>query len=532
MRGMTIRPRTRFLLALIFTLNAPAQAPLTPPGPPAPSMKALDQIESRTPVPDPSGAPGFPISLNSSGSYYLTQNLTVASGDAIVINADNVSLDLNGYTIGSTAPSASGIAIRIASGRSQLAISNGHIRSGSTASGGVFNAGPGFQSGISCPSGTGPVNVRVSQVSVSGVTLFGIDLGTDPSSVAQACTVRVSGLIGLRAGSVSDCSSTLGNNIAISAATVLNSVGSLVSGGGNGITTNGPTLEAIQGRADPRTPIATVPYTIASPGSYYLAQNLSVSSGDAIVIAADDVSLDLNGYTISSTANPAAGAAIAIANTRSNIQISKGQIRGTATLSGITFSGGGFLNGITGLSITAVRISDLSLRAIRGNGINLTAGSSGTVARCALQVISGHAIVVATSVSDCALVQGGGIGVDAQTVTNCYMQTISFSEHAIKGTTVENCTGLTNGGRGVQAVVAKNSTGYSDTGAGLFASAVASGCYGYSQNNTGLKTDNLAIHCVGQSQFNTGLEAYIANSSRGTSSTATGQVVNFKYNMP
>ena len=41
----------------------------------------------------------FPITINESGSYVLTSNLTVTTGNAININADNVTLDLNGHGI-------------------------------------------------------------------------------------------------------------------------------------------------------------------------------------------------------------------------------------------------------------------------------------------------------------------------------------------------------------------------------------------------------------------------------------------------
>src|SRR6478735_9662548 len=94
-----------------------AQGPLTPPGPPAPTMQTLDQIGSktdqanngittanskldsvanmlgkRTPI------SALPFTISTSGSYYLTGNLTAtADGDAITVSGDNVTIDLNGF---------------------------------------------------------------------------------------------------------------------------------------------------------------------------------------------------------------------------------------------------------------------------------------------------------------------------------------------------------------------------------------------------------------------------------------------------
>ena len=49
----------------------------------------------------PGDTPGFPVTISKSGSYRLTSNLTVPDADttAIQINADSVTLDLNGFSI-------------------------------------------------------------------------------------------------------------------------------------------------------------------------------------------------------------------------------------------------------------------------------------------------------------------------------------------------------------------------------------------------------------------------------------------------
>ena len=74
--------------------DAHAQGSLTPPGAPAPGMKTLSQLEPRTPI------SLIPYFITSSGSYYLTTNLTGASNtNGITISANHVSLDFCGFTL-------------------------------------------------------------------------------------------------------------------------------------------------------------------------------------------------------------------------------------------------------------------------------------------------------------------------------------------------------------------------------------------------------------------------------------------------
>ena len=68
---------------------------LNPSGAPAPTMKTLDEVEARIPV----GQADMPMTISEAGSYYLTGNITSTDSTVIVIMADDVKLDLNGFTV-------------------------------------------------------------------------------------------------------------------------------------------------------------------------------------------------------------------------------------------------------------------------------------------------------------------------------------------------------------------------------------------------------------------------------------------------
>jgi hypothetical protein len=188
--------RLLLLSACCFPLSALGQGSLTPPGAPGPTMKTLAQIEPRTPI------SAAPFTISAPGSYYLTTNLTVATGNAITIATNGVTLDLGGFTIASTAASATGYGILINRGLRNLTIVNGFIQGGVTNNAGTYN-GPGFDYGIYY-STVAPVNTRVAGVSVSGCLSFGIILGTGTgeSTVVESCTVRTVGSYGVMASTV------------------------------------------------------------------------------------------------------------------------------------------------------------------------------------------------------------------------------------------------------------------------------------------------------------------------------------------
>lgn len=209
--------------------NVFAQGAINPIGGPSAMMKSLDQIEPRTPI---SGSTG----ISAPGSYYLTQNIVVGSGHAIIISANNVKLDLNGFSIISTSAPPAYTAILLSGSLTNLSIFNGSIFGAVTNNGTSSYGGSGFANGIYF-SGGQPLNARVSDVNVSGCTGWGIYLNTNftgnSGNSVDACLVSDCGGGGIAAERVTDCSAASGTGVAINATTAVRCRG--VSYGGYGV---------------------------------------------------------------------------------------------------------------------------------------------------------------------------------------------------------------------------------------------------------------------------------------------------------
>ncbi|HSY43285.1 MAG TPA: right-handed parallel beta-helix repeat-containing protein, partial [Candidatus Acidoferrum sp.] len=209
--------------AILYPSSLHAQGSLTPPGPPGPTMLTLSQIEPRTPI------SGAPMTILTSGSYYLTTNLTVGSASAIVIDANNVTLDLNGFTISSPQNPPLGVAILLGP-VTNITIVNGFI-SGNVTNNGSTYSGSGFGYGIYCSQSPG--NVRISDVSISGCEYYGIYLGAN-NTVVESCTINTMGSYGIYAHSVTSSTALNCGGTAIDGDIVNNCQGSS-SGSGYGI---------------------------------------------------------------------------------------------------------------------------------------------------------------------------------------------------------------------------------------------------------------------------------------------------------
>jgi hypothetical protein len=225
----SMKARSITILALLSAGIILAQGPLTPPagfdpkigpanaldgsGLPQATMKTLHQVEPRTPLAagqpgvtqNPNG--GFTITLP--GSYYLTASFGVSTGSGIVVEADYVTLDLNGMNIYSYASPASGAGVEVPLYRKGLTVRNGFIV-GTTVTTGTaapytYTAG-GFTAGV-LSEVTGPTG------SVYSATLENLDVRACSDKGIwvtggryRNCFVDGCGGIGLAGAMATDCS--------------------------------------------------------------------------------------------------------------------------------------------------------------------------------------------------------------------------------------------------------------------------------------------------------------------------------------
>jgi len=141
-----------------------------PPGPIAPTNRV--QLNGQ--------AIALPYTINEPGSYVLTSDLVgTGAGNGIIINADDVTLDLNGFSIRGATGSGSGV---LAIGtRNNIAISNGTITDWD-------NNGADLNVGTTC---------QVSNVRFTRNAVHGLRMGS--SGVVTDCLASNNGDAGFRA---------------------------------------------------------------------------------------------------------------------------------------------------------------------------------------------------------------------------------------------------------------------------------------------------------------------------------------------
>jgi hypothetical protein len=174
----------------------------------------------------PGDTPGFPVTISVSGSYKLSGNLTVpdASTAGIVIAADFVSLDLNGFSIIGPVVCSGGPPVTSCSLSSPGANGISSSNNGITISNGIIR-GMGYQGIVLFGASSRIVNVQAFSNAGEGIVV-----GGRQSAVVSGCTAMNNGSVGFEAqgtlsgniaignqshGFLVDSSSTLVNNVAM-----------------------------------------------------------------------------------------------------------------------------------------------------------------------------------------------------------------------------------------------------------------------------------------------------------------------------
>ena len=170
------------------------------------------------------------------------------------------------------------------------------------------------------------------------------------------------------------------------------------------------------------TPISSLPFTIDTSGSYYLTRNLQRASGSGITIAADRVTLDLNGFALTGTTT---GIGIAASILVRDVVIENGSIQGWAT-------------GLSGVNLVRSRAADLR---VSGNGTGLTMGPASIVERV---------VAVSNNLNGIALSANGAIYTGGEVRDSLASSNGQFGIYvSVEGATVRNNTVSDNADRGI-----------------------------------------------------------------------------------
>lgn len=146
-------------------------------------------------------SPGFPVEITSAGSYVLTGNLAPpADSDGIRISADDVSIDLSGFSLRGSVE-CSGTPVTGCNDAEFSVGINGATASGVSVTDGVVSGHPGF--GLALDTRAFVAGVRASENAATGV-----DVGSD--SLVRNVIARRNGESGIDAGTGSRIFDSIG----------------------------------------------------------------------------------------------------------------------------------------------------------------------------------------------------------------------------------------------------------------------------------------------------------------------------------
>ena len=229
-------------------------------------------------------------------------------------------------------------------------------------------------------------------------------------------------------------------------------LGLFVAAAFSGIVSGGPLdppgpPASTQPQVEPRTPISSLPYIISTPGSYFLTRSLSASTGSGITISANDVTIDLMGFTLAGTSLTTTDGIVSSGGLRS-ITIKNGNVNDWAG------------NGINLVSATLIGIDGVNLTQNGTTGMDV--GANARVTNCSVVTYNPGVVAIrvggSSVVSDCST-QGYGTGIatsENSTVKDCSVTSATATGiYVTDRSVVQRCsvsnTGTISGGNGIYA---------------------------------------------------------------------------------
>lgn len=190
--------------------------PLDPPGPVASTGKG--QISS------------LPATISAPGSYVVTKSLT-GSGVGITINASDVTIDFQGFTVSGPGSASPGTGVSIPASQSNVTLKHGTVR--------------GWTSGVAAANTT---HVRVYGLTVigTGSGALGTGLHVGSNAIVEDCDVSGFSDVGVLASfsTVRDCVIADNVNVGLFSAEGSYIYNNLIRNNGTGFVSFGPGLKA------------------------------------------------------------------------------------------------------------------------------------------------------------------------------------------------------------------------------------------------------------------------------------------------
>ncbi len=450
------------------------------------------QDEARTPI----STAGYTIS--NPGSYYLTTNLIPeGGGEGVTINANDVTLDLNGFSILGGLSSGLGIAMN---DRDNVVVKNGTIRDC-------------YYYGISAFRSTRCQfkNLRVLNNGQHSSSYDGIHAGTN--TTITGCTVMDNGS-GIE---VSAESKVIGNQIINNTSDGLRLTGANSYVADNIVKGNGDNYDFVT-ENQLNILLCEIPESLDWPCSVKLAGTLEcVDTGVVgITIAADNVTIDMDGHTL---VGPGTSSSHGIyqSNSYRNLRVFNGKVTGWqgSDKSGIRVFGidpivsdvQASINYYGIDALTGCLISDCVAYGNASSGIY--AGNGSRIVNCTARNndIDGITVGEGSTISGCVASDNGSDGIDAGyscTISGCAARDNGGDGiNADRGSIISGCTARGNADEGIYAgngstvsdcVVRENT----DDGISVAEGSTVSGCTASYNTGDGIRVsfDSCVVNCT------------------------------------